>query len=199
MTHNIESREQRVIRPLLEFFSKETNFKLFLDIVVFKTRNIPLRLLDWFVTNYSKKNDVCYNIKRPNSTVENFMVFRSYRAQLKGCKKKEFDPFCRGETIMLEYESSTDGSKVAFETAICQLKFFKWAIENLVLNYIETNFDPIYADMKTNGSKSQKTTANTHKRKKNELSKSIFQQLHVSTHQVTFNFPKSRAIECGSA
>lgn len=196
MTRNIESREQRVIRPLLEFFSKETNFKLFLDIVVFKTRNIPLRLLDWFVTNYSKKNDVCYNIKRPNNTVENFMVFRSYRAQLKGCKKKEFDPFCRGETIMLEYESPTDGSKVAFETAVCQLKFFKWAIENLVLNYVETNFDPIYADMKANGSKSQKTTdniTNTHKRKKNELSKSIFQQLHVSTQQVTFNFPKNQA------
>lgn len=191
MSHKIESREQRIIRPLLEFFSKETNFNFFLDIVVFKTRNIPLRLLDWFVTNYSKKNDVSYNIRRPNNTLENFCVFRSYRAQLKGCKKKEFDPFCRGDTIMLEYDSPIDGSKVAFETAVCQLKFFKWAIENLVLHYIDINFDQIYNDMKDNSSKYQKNPTEIQKKKKNELSKSIFQQIHISSQNVTFNFPKT--------
>src|SRR5438874_748758 len=104
MTH-MESREQRAMRPLLEFFSHNANFKQFLDVVVFKTRHLPLRVLDWFVTNYSKKNDVCYKIKRPNGTLETFLVYRSYRAQLKGNKKKEFDPFCRGDTITLEYES----------------------------------------------------------------------------------------------
>lgn len=193
MTNQIESREQRVIRPLLEFFSKEVNLKTILDIVVFKTRNIPLRLLDWFVTNYSKKNDVCYNIKRPNNTFENFCVFRSYRAQLKGCKKKEFDPFCRGDTIMLQYESPTDGSKVVFETAVCQLKFFKWAIENLVLNYVESNYEVIYDDMKENSSKSQRTDSDNKKKKKNELSKSIFQQIHFSDQEVTFNFPSKQS------
>jgi hypothetical protein len=192
MSQQIESREQRVLRPLLEFFSKEANFKLFVDIVVFKTKNIPLRLFDWFVTNYAKKNYVCYTIKRPNNTVENFCVFRSYRAQLKGCKKKEFDPFCRGDPIMLEYESPVDGSKIAFETAACQLKFFKWAIENLVLNYVETNFEEIYADMKTNSSKSQKNEKQdqNQKRLKTELSKSIFQQIHVSDQPVTMQFQR---------
>jgi hypothetical protein len=190
MTHQIESREQRVIKPLLEFFSKEANFKLFVDIVVFKTKNIPLRLFDWFVTNYAKKNCICYNIKRPNTTVENFCVFRSYRAQLKGCKKKEFDPFCRGDPIMLEYESPVDGSKIAFETAACQLKFFRWAIENLVINYVETNFDEIYADMKSNSSKSQKTDTTTQKKVKTELSKSIFQQIHISDMPVTMQFQR---------
>jgi hypothetical protein len=195
MTHTIESREQRVIRPLLEFFSKENNFRLFLDVVVFKSRNLPLRLLDWFTTNYSKGNEVSYKIKRPDGTIETFNVFRSYRAQLKGCKKKEFDPFCRGDTIVLEYVSPTDNSKVAFETAICQLKFFKWSIENLILNYVEANYDAIYDDMKQNSSKSQKSTDTTSpiergtKRKKNELSKSIFQQLHVSRQQVNLTFP----------
>ena len=188
MTHKIESREQRIITPLLEFFSIENNFKLFLDIVVFKTRKMPLRVLDWFVTNYSKKNDISYNIKRPNGTIENFCVFRSYRAQLKGCKKKEFDPFCRGNTMTLEYDSPIDHSKVKFETAICQLKFFKWAIENLVVSYVENHLDQIYDDMRQNGSKSQKTTSgDPQKKKKNELSKSIFQGLHVSNTKVTLN------------
>jgi hypothetical protein len=206
MAHKIETREQKVIKPLLEFFSKETNFKIFLDIVVFKTHNMPLRLLDWFVTNYAKKNDVCYNIKRPNGNIENFCVFRSYRAQLKGCKKKEFDPFCRGDTITLEYEAPKEPSSpddetkpVSFETAVCQLKFFKWAIENLILTYVDAHFDEIYADMKANSSKSQKIAASdeaSQKRKKNELSKSIFQQIHVSNQNVTFSFPKNQQITC---
>jgi hypothetical protein len=185
MIHHIESREQRVMRPLLDFYSKEANFRLFLDIVVLKTRNIPLRVFDWFVTNYSKKNDVSYIIKRPNNKVEVFSVYRRYRAQLKGCKKKEFDPFCRGDPIMLEYQSPIDQSKTAFETAACQLKFFKWVIENLLVNYIEANYDSIYADMRINSSKSKKELLN--KKKKNELSQSIFQQIHVSNAGMTIN------------
>src|SRR5258706_1551044 len=140
----MESSEQRAVRPLLDFFSQSQNFKQFLDVVVSKKKNIPLRVLDWFVTNYAKKNGICYNIKRPDGSLEMFQVFRSYRAQLKGSKKKEFDPFCRGETITLEYESFESQEKIIFETAICQLKFFKWAIENLLLNYVENNYDIIY-------------------------------------------------------
>ena len=201
MSH-IESREQRAMRPLLNFFSHSANFKQLLDVVVFKTRRLPLRVLDWFVTNYAKKNDICYQIKRPNGTLETFLVYRSYLAQLKGSKKKEFDPFCRGATITLEYESpagetscatvgAEENEKVAFETALCQLKFFKWSIENLVLDYVESNFEAIYADMQQNSSKSQKTpvAANQPDRKKKiELSKSIYQQMHVSNQPVTFVF-----------
>ena len=204
----IDTREQRIMRHLLEFFTHSANFKQILDVVVFKTRYLPLRLLDWFVTNYSKKNDVCYNIKRPRGTLETFRVFRSYRAQLKGGKKKEFDPYCRGDTIVLEYESPIDGEKVAFETAICQLKFFKWAIENLVLDYIEANYDTIYNDMKVHSSKSDKTeitptevvesteviavepvvaeTTASKRKRKTELSKSIYQNFHVSNRPTTF-------------
>jgi hypothetical protein len=195
----METREQRMIRPLLDFFSKENNFQIFLDVVVVKTKNLPLRLLDWFVTNYAKKNDVLYDIKRPCNRIEHFGVYRSYRAQLKGCKKKEFDPFCRGQTITLEYESPTDHSKTTFETAACQLNFFKWAIENLVLNYMEAHYDTIYEDMKTNSSKSAKSLdvpspspllELASKRKKNELSSSIFQQFHIGSQHVVINLSK---------
>lgn len=186
----MESREQRILRPLLDFFSKENNFQIFLEIVVHKTKNMPLRLLDWFVTNYIKKIDVSYDIRRPNNRIEHFSAYRSYRAQLKGCKKKEFDPFCRGTTITLEYQSPIDQSIVTFETASCQLNFFKWAIENLVLNYIEDHYETIYTDMKVNASKSLKTDPVLEtplRRKKNELSQSIFQQFHVSSQKVIIN------------
>lgn len=216
MTQPMKSREDRILSPLLKFFSNEHNFKIFLDIVVFKTRNIPLRMFDWFVTNYTKKYDVTYTIKRPSGITERFSVHRNYIAQLRGCRKKEFDPFCRDVPITLEYESPIDGSKVVFETAACQLKFFKWAIENLIINYIEANYDAIYDDMKLHGSKSNKNTISNlsnigdcsdrssdkhaeqserngpseqrEQKKKNVLSPSIFQQIHVSSQQVTVSF-----------
>jgi len=239
----IESRENRAMRPLLEFYAKQTNFKQLLDVLVFKKRNIPLRLLDWFVTNYSKKNDVCYNIIRPNGQIEVFRVFRSYRAQLKGSKKKEFDPFCRGKIITLEYDSEPeldteregDRIKLSFETALCQLKFFRWAIENLILDYIENHYDTIYNDMKQFSSKSlpvksisptstsstsssisssissstsssSATSSTTSisdsgsqlstRKKKTELSKSIFQQMCVSHQNVVLDFRnKNQMIE----
>lgn len=180
----MQSREQIIMKPLLVFFSNEANFKQLLDVVVFKTRNLPLRLLDWFVTNYSKKNDICYNIKRPNGQVEVFRAYRSYRAQLKGNKKKEFDPFCRGSTLVLEYECPVDGKKLAFETAVRQLKFFKWAIENLVLDYVESNYEQIYNDMKLNDSGARKNKSadnlDQRKRKQNCLNPFINKSMYLT-------------------
>lgn len=185
----METREQRLLRPLLDFFSKESNFQTFVDVVVLKTKNIPLRLLEWFVTNYAKKNDVSYDIKRPSGRIEHFGVYRSYRAQLKGSKKKEFDPCCRGQTITLEYESPNDHITTLFETATCQLNFFKWAIENLVLNYVETHYDVIYHDMRDNSKKTTtKSIDDIHK--KNELSSSIYQQFHIGHQNVTIQLTK---------
>ena len=51
----IATREEMMAKPLIDFFTIDVNFKIFMDVVVNKTRNIPLRLLDWFVTNYAKK------------------------------------------------------------------------------------------------------------------------------------------------
>lgn len=189
MNNICETREEKIRKPLLEYFSRETNIKIFIDIVVLKKKHIPLRLLDWFVTNYAKAHDVYYIIKRPNNITENFSVYRNYLAQLKCFKKKEFDPFCRGKTFELLYENPIDHTQIKFETAICQLKFFKWAIENLVLNYVETNYDTIYQDMEKHSSRSHNKEANAETKKKNELSKSIFQQIHISTQPITLKFP----------
>jgi hypothetical protein len=191
----MESRENRLIKPLLEFYDKGSNLKQFVDVVVFKNKNLPLRLLNWFVTNYSKKKHIFYDIKRPTGRIENFQVFKSYRAQLKGNKKREFDPFCRGSTITLEYEADGE-NKITFQTAICQLKFFKWAIENLILQYVESNFEDISNDMRENNNKTleqvienclsgengndnENGNIREKRKKRSELSHSIFKGLHV--------------------
>lgn len=199
MSKTMETIEEKIMNKLLEFYSHTVNFKQILDIVVLKTRYMPLRTLDWFTTNYAKKRNISYNIKRPNGSIQRFKVYRSYKSQLKGCKKKDFDPFCRGDTITLKYESPIDGTEYEFDTAICQLNFFKWAIENLVLDYVEQNFDSIYNDMKTNNSKSQKTDDQEegdpneideirNRKRKTELSQSIHKTMCTYDALTTLQF-----------
>ncbi|MFM7979984.1 MAG: hypothetical protein ACKPKO_11780, partial [Candidatus Fonsibacter sp.] len=61
------------------------------------------RVLDWFVTNYSKKNNIIYELSEDSSSERYFNVFLQYKCQLKAYKKKMFDPFCRKtrNTILL--------------------------------------------------------------------------------------------------
>jgi hypothetical protein len=61
---------------------------------------VSLRSIDWFVTNYSKKNNIV--IKNNGQYIN---VFQDYKNQLKGYSKKYFDPFRRNDRIMFKIEN----------------------------------------------------------------------------------------------
>ena len=177
------SHEEKSLHDVINFFtSNETNLKIFTDIIVFKKSKISLRLLEWFVTNYTKKNDITYTIARPQKDtlkpkMVQFDVYGSYEAQIDGFSKKKFDPYCRcnGEDLIkLEYSDPLTNEKTRFETSICQLNFFRWAIQNLVIDYVQKNYKIIYDDLCINFKK-PKT-----KGKKTELSKSIYKNFVVN-------------------
>ena len=113
---------------------------------------ISLRIVDWFATNYAKKYYTLYVI---DQTVENvarrFKVYDDYKLKLKAYSKKRFDPFCRWDRISIPYK----GDK-CIETTIGQLNFFKWALENKVVDYIEKNYETIEKDMNNRNSTSKR-------------------------------------------
>ena len=74
--------------------------------------------MDWFVTNYSKKHNICYLTK--NNKNINFIVYLDYKNQLKAYSKKQFDPFCRRERI-----SFNDINNNEIITTVGQLNFFQ--------------------------------------------------------------------------
>jgi hypothetical protein len=82
---------------------------------------ISLRILDWFVTNYAKKNYIVYTLT--NGT--RFKVYNDYKLKLKAYSKKRFDPFCRWEKITIPYKNNT-----LIQTTIVKLNFFNWVMEN---------------------------------------------------------------------
>jgi hypothetical protein len=108
---------------------------------------ISLRIIDWFATNYAKKYYTVYEI--PN-TGRRFKVYVDYKLKLKAYSKKRFDPFCRWDRITVPYK---DGKYI--QTTIGQLNFFKWALENNVIRFIEENYSNIEKDMNNRNSTSK--------------------------------------------
>jgi len=155
------------------------------------TSNISLRSIDWFITNYSKKNNSYYIIYEncegnpsfddtENNYRVNMNVFHSYKSQLKAYSKRRFDPFCRRNRLLFHLDDDH-----SVETTIGQLNFFKWAISNLIIDYIELYKYEIEIDMNTSLKlmKANSDQKNGSRKKRQELSLSATRGLkknHVS-------------------
>lgn len=145
MNSSIISQDKLILDKLMEFYHKDGNLLKMLNIINGKTK-ISLRIVDWFVTNYAKKN---YTII--SNGKERFKVHFGYKQKLKAYNKKRFDPFCRWDRITIPFDDNT-----LIETTIGQLNFFKWAMEKHIIDYIEEHYDEIEADMTTRNSISKK-------------------------------------------
>ena len=137
MEKQVNTNKDLLMLSLSRFYTQDDNVNIIKEIIDGK-HSISLRLLDWFVTNYSKKYNTCIE----NVDGSYFKVYLSYRSQLKAYSKQQFDPFRRRERITFIYHLDK-----SIETTIGQLNFFKWVIENRILNYVEENITNIENDM----------------------------------------------------
>ena len=153
-----------LLNKLLEFYNRDGNMEKILPIINGES-TISLRLIDWFATNYSKKNYTVYPLKMKNGDEKRFKVYIDYKLKLKAYSKKRFDPFCRWDRITIPYKNDT-----YIQTTIGQLNFFRWALENKILDYIEKNLVQINNDMNKRNStaKNRKEKSTTKTRKKRE-------------------------------
>lgn len=178
-----------LMSSLNEFYKDGTYINQIKPILEQKAK-VSLRILDWFITNYSKKNRTLIN---DNS----FDVYQNYKLMLRSFSKRQFDPFCRKNKIVFYYtdasnDSTSKGVEVEknnelsrskgveltedpgdqrdfIETSCGQLCFFRWCFQNGIIDYVEKNLEKIEEDMKA----SLKSSDLTKKEKKR-------QQLSVS-------------------
>jgi len=163
-TVNYTTQNELLLNNLLEFYKEEDNLTRMLKIITGESK-ISLRIVDWFATNYAKKNYTLYEMTNKNGDNVRFKVYFDYKLKLKAYSKKRFDPFCRWDRISIPYKDGT-----CIETTIGQLNFFKWAIENKVINFIEENYEIIEKDMnnRNSTSKRKENVDNSKTRKKRE-------------------------------
>jgi len=137
----------------MDFYEDKSRLHQMMGIINGESK-ISLRIVDWFVTNYAKMKYTIYELttnRDGDNSVQRFKVYNDYKLKLKAYSKRRFDPFCRWERISIPYEENT-----CMETTIGQLNFFKWAIENGIIDYITENYDDIEQDMNSRNSISKK-------------------------------------------
>ena len=59
---SLNTQNKLLLNKLMEFYGKDGNIEKILPIINGE-HNISLRVIDWFVTNYSKKNFTQYELK----------------------------------------------------------------------------------------------------------------------------------------
>ena len=178
------TQNELLLNKLLEYYNNLENLEKMLLIITGKSM-ISLRIIDWFVTNYSKKNFTLYDIES-NNKITRFKIYEDYKLKLKAYSKKRFDPFCRWERIEIPYK---EGKYI--ETTLGQLNFFKWALENNVIQYIEENYENIEEDMNNRNSSSRKKELidNSKTRKKREeLSISAIKSIKKEDIEIIIQF-----------
>lgn len=170
-----------LLNTLNEFYQKDNNIDKMLSIINGQSK-ISLRLVDWFVTNYSKKHFVIYNLNNSR-----FKVYDDYKLKLRAYSKKRFDPFCRWDRISIPYKENA-----RIQTTIGQLNFFKWALENNIVDYIEHHYEDIEKDMNARNSSSKKNKKelvdSKTRKKREELSISATKSIKKETVEIVVKF-----------
>jgi hypothetical protein len=180
------------MKNLMDFYDKNDNLNKMMRIINGDT-HVSLRIVDWFVTNYAKKYFTMFENTNPvTGNPTRFKVYNDYKLKLKCFQKKRFDSFCRFERLQIP---CNDGNYV--ETTIGQLNFFKWAIENRILDYIIENYTDIENDMNSrNGTSRRKNNSdgqemqqqNKTRKKREELSLSACKSLRKETVKIVVKF-----------
>lgn len=174
---SLHTQNELLMNNLTEFYKDTTYVETMMSIINGETK-ISLRIVDWFVTNYAKKNYTIYELpveKGGINTTTRFKVYNDYKLKLKAYSKKRFDPFCRWERITIPFNDKH------METTIGQLNFFKWAIENKVIEYIEQHYVAIENDMNNRNSTSKnRSPAENNSNNENAKTRKRREELSVS-------------------
>lgn len=149
------------------------------------TSKVSLRIIEWFVTSFSKKQKNFYGqIIKNNDTIDNTNIYRSYKNNLNAYHGRHFSIFKRTKKICVSCnkdcniniesrykEKENNEDKIYMNTTIAQLNFFKWILENNLLTHIENNYDKICCELY----EKQKTTKN------NNNSSNVEDPVEIST------------------
>jgi len=197
-TKQTKSTSDLLMASLSKFYATRSNV-LKVKPIINGESEISLRLIDWFITNFSKKNHTIIT-RKVNNNIIHLNVFLSYRSQLKSYSKSYFDPFRRKDRVKFYYDPNA-----YIETTIGQLNMFRWILANDILDYIAVHKDAIEMDMIATQKENQKKklvkdnikvrvietengTVTKTRKKRNELSKSVMKNMNKVAGSRTIQF-----------
>lgn len=155
---NTDQCQSLILTSLSAYYKKNNSIRKQLFNLINGDSKISLRLIDWFVTHYARVNSIIYWIDNsgniyntisanPSININEFRKFNmylDYRAQLQSYTKLYFDPFRRYSRISFILEEEP---LLSIESTVGQLNFFRWALQNGVIMYIQNNIVEIEKNM----------------------------------------------------
>lgn len=169
---DVDTKLSLLMKSLTEFY-KNPKYIYLMKSIIDQNSVISLRILDWFITNYSKKY---------RTVIDKVDVYQNYKLQLKSFSKRQFDPFCRKNKILFYYNDND-----YIETSCGQLCFFRWCFQNSILEYVKNNLSIIEQDMK-NSLKEKKNSIDKNFQKRQPLSISASRSVSKQKLSYTVKF-----------
>ena len=140
----LDEKGEILYKQLEIFFKEEENVQEMVNVVKF-SNPVSLRIIDYFLTNYSKRHT------KEIYKEFNFDIYNNYKSNLKAFNKKYFDPFCRDSNVKeggTKFKFYYNDHKEFIVTTIAQLNFFKWGIMYKIFDYIFEKNESIKEDIK---------------------------------------------------
>jgi len=178
------NKEYILMTNLKHYFLKKENKILFVSIIN-ESHPVSLRIIDWFVTNYSKNN------AKKIFTDLKLDIYNNYKSQLKAYNKKLFDPFCRNHKhdcdSKFNFFYDSDNPQKYIVTTIGQLNFFRWAFENNIIPYINLILEDIKNDIKVKGNGIKKNNVKTKRNEKEDQDTQLHEKIYDNSEfSITF-------------
>ena len=108
-------RHEARLRMILPFFQDDVLDRLVVPLVTSQAL-VSLRLIDWFVINYSRKHRIAISPSR-----HLLGVYESYRTWLHRWRRDLFDAVRRGVRVYFRHR------EVVYETTVAQLNYVYWS------------------------------------------------------------------------
>ena len=132
----ITTKDKTLLYKLSEFYGRYNNINKVSEILCGNSK-ISLRFLEWFITKYAKQNDIMYSPSYKNSGMQSHAkcinIYGSYKKTLYSNSRQYFSIFNKDNSVKLKINNKIN-------TTISQLNFFKWILENKILDYITDNY-----------------------------------------------------------
>lgn len=133
----LTAREVTVLKLLEAQYTPQIANEVLVPLIT-QESPVSLRILDWCVTNWSKKHNVMCASQVPGKFVN---IHHSYRSMLSFWRRKLFDPFRRRTRVLLRIEDRE------YETTLGQANFALWAHQTGVMAYVVSHLAEIERDM----------------------------------------------------
>lgn len=125
----ISRKDEVLLTSVLEWYNSDVSrVNQFTDVVKHKN-GLSLRIIDWLITNFSKKVSVSIETRGLPGD-----LYRDYHKNLSAHNKKNFDPFARRQRICIVIL----GREKRFST-IGQLNFFRWFLQKNLCEFLLEN------------------------------------------------------------